>query len=158
MDAPTLEWQRKNSHDKAHTDDKTRRVTYRRISIWEKLRKDGDIDNGQLQAANKLYKIHWGSLGMDVRDGDNINPDPLEYPQSYYAQKLAEAEQAVTVPAIWSAMIQQVQLEDFDLFIDIGRKARGVKDRRIARAHGLCMVQTGLDLLAYHWGFKARQT
>lgn len=156
MDSPTIEWQRHHRHDKATTDDKTRRVTYRRKTVWETYQQRGSIDAAERQAADKLYKIWQGSQGVDVRSGDNINPDPLEYPQSYYAEKLADAKAAVRTPRLWAALMMQLELDDLQVTTEIGRKHRGLKDRAQAHAAGMTMLQTGLELLALHWGIKQR--
>jgi len=154
METPTLEWQRHHNHDKANTDARTRRVTYRRKTVWETYQARGAIDAEEKQAADKLTKVWLGAQGVDVRSGDNINPDPLEYPQSYYAQKLAAAEQAVKSPRLWGALIMQLQLDDLQVTTEIGRKYRQTKDRAQAHAAGMTMLQTGLELLAIHWGLK----
>jgi hypothetical protein len=156
METPTVEWQKKYSHDKSHTDGKTRRVTYRRKTVWETYLKRGNIDRAEKDAADKLTKIWLGSMGVDVREGDNINPDPLEYPQTYYAQKLADARSAVKTPRLWSALMMQLDLDDLQVTTEIGRKYRGIKDRAQAHAAGMTMLQTSLEILALHWGIKQR--
>lgn len=158
MDGPTIEWQAKHSHDKAHTDGKTRRVTYRRKTVWETYLKRGSIDRAEKDAADKLTKIWQGSMGVDVREGDNINPDPLEYPQTYYGQKLALAKDAIPTDNIWSALMMQIELDDLQVTVEIGQKFRGYKDRAQAQAAGMTMLQTGLAVLADHWGIKSKTT
>lgn len=152
---PTAERLSKSEgYDAPHVDKDTNRLAYRVLTIFETLHKRGDIEGDHLAAAKKLEKHYLGALGHDVRTGEGSTEDPLEYPRSYHAQKLAQAQSEI-LHREWIAL--HILLDERGSLIEIGRTFRPIGSREIARATGLAIVTTGLERLAYLWGFKSEK-
>lgn len=123
---------------------------YRKLSQVEILVRKSELTEAHGRAALKFEKIYHGAMGVDVRSDDGYTPDPLEYPQAYYAQKLSATKDAFAQPAQFHAL-RSLIIEDMPLE-QVGRCWRGAKKREIARAHGLAVVSLSLDHLVRHWG------
>jgi len=154
---PTVEWLARYVHETPTLDQKTNRQAYRKLSLLEQLRKRDEITAEQLRAADKLEKHYFGSLGHDVRSDDGYTPDPLEYPQAYHADKLRRAAAAVASPRLWGALMVAIMNDSPRTVERIGFTARATKRREIARATGLEIINTGLELLTLHWGFLTHE-
>lgn len=130
-----------------------KRPYHRTEDEFERLHRIGKLDEPQNAAATK-FKTHWyGALGVKVGSGEGGYDDCCEYPQTYHAQKLAQAERALTF-RMWQCMSL--------LLADDGPKSYGiehvggsvcrVKHPTRARDVGLELVQNTLDTLAKLWG------
>lgn len=153
--SPTLEQLEKGFYESPKVDQSTHRRAWRRLSVFETLHNRGEIEYFHLRAAEKIEK-HWhGALGADVRMGDDEGggcPD-VEYPRTYHAQKLAQAQEQLR-PREWLALqdiIMGASLEE------VGRKWRAVGTAKIARAQALVLVYEGLDVLGRYWGLATTE-
>ena len=153
--SPTREQLRHDTYEPPHIDQHTNRRAWRKLSVFENLFNRGEIECFHLRAAEKVEK-HWhGALGADVRMGDDEGggcPD-VEYPRTYHAQKLAQAQQQLR-PREWLALqdiIMGASLEE------VGRKWRAVGTAKIARAQALVLVYEGLDVLGRYWGLASKE-
>ncbi|CCB64453.1 protein of unknown function [Hyphomicrobium sp. MC1] len=148
--SPTREQIRRDTYEPPRVDQNTNRRAWRKISVFENLYSRGEIDWCHLKAAEKLEKTWHGAQGADVRMGTDEgggHPD-CEYPRTYYAQKLAQAQQMLR-PREWLALVDIIMGASLE---DVGRKWRSVGTAKIARAQGLVLVYEGLDVLAEFWG------
>lgn len=125
------------------------RRAYRALTPIENLHKAGRISDACNDAGAKLTKHHLGSLGVDVSAGEG--GDPLEFPRSYHAAKLAEAEREIANKFVWWSLCELVQ-ETGTTLEDIGRRGYGYRKRDQAHAAGLATVSQGLHRLATLWG------
>lgn len=151
--SPTREQIRRDTYEPPQVDQQTNRRAWRRLSVFDGLHNRGEIEFFQLRAAEKLEKIWHGAHGADVRmgmDEGGGHPD-CEYPRTYYAQKLAEAQQQLR-PREWLALIDIIMGASLE---DVGRKWRACGTRHIARAQALVLVYEGLDVLGEFWGLKS---
>ena len=153
--SPTREQLRRDEYIPPHIDQHTNRRAWRKITVFENLHNRGEIEYFHLRAAEKIEK-HWhGALGADVRMGDDEGggcPD-VEYPRTYHAQKLAQAQEQLR-PREWLALqdiIMGASLEE------VGRKWRAVGTAKIARAQALVLVYEGLDVLGRYWGLASKE-
>ena len=153
--SPTPEQLCKGTYEAPQRDQSVNRVAFRRRSPLDTLWDRGDISYPMHLSAGKLYYHYRGAQGVRVQTGEDcsLNAD-TEYPRTYHAQKVAQAEQTV-LPAEWHALIQMV--EETQPLETIGRSFAKVSDRKIARRTGLMLVSTGLERLALLWGFQQRQ-
>lgn len=151
---PPIEQLRKGTYEPPQRDQAVNRAAYRRRSPLDTLWDRGEITYPMNRAAEKLDYHHKGAQGVRVQQGDDtaLNAD-TEYPRTYHAQKLAEAERTV-LPVEWSALLAMV--EETQTLEEIGRGFRPVSRREIARSTGLSVVSTGLERLALLWGFHSR--
>ena len=152
--SPTREQLRHDHYEPPCIDQQTNRRAWRKVTVFENLHNRGEIEYFQLRAAEKLEK-HWhGAQGADVRmggDDEGGTPD-VEYPRTYHAQKLAQAQGQLR-PREWLALqdiIMGASLED------VGRKWRAVARREIARSQALVLVYEGLDALGRYWGLATK--
>jgi hypothetical protein len=153
--APPIEQLRKGNYEAPQRDQNVNRVAYRRRSPLDTLWDRGEISYPMHQSAQKLYYHYRGSQGVRVQTGDDcgLSAD-TEYPRTYHAQKIAQAEHSV-LPSEWSALMHMVdETKTLEL---IGRSFAAVSKREIARRTGLMLVSTGLDRLSLLWGFQQRQ-
>lgn len=153
--APTPEQLRKSVYEAPLRDQTTHRVAFRRRSPLDTLWDRGDINYPMHQAAHKLDYHHRGAQGVRVRYSDEVtslNTD-TEYPRTYHAQKIAQAEQYV-LPCEWTALM--CMIEESKTLEEIGRGLRSVSDRKILRQAGLSAVSSGLERLSFLWGFQER--
>ena len=151
--SPTMEQLRRDEYDPPKIDQDTNRRAWRRVSVFENLHNRGEIEFFQLRAAEKLEKIWHGAQGADVRmgmDEGGGHPD-CEYPRTYYAQKLSQAQQQLR-PREWLALIDLIMGASLE---DVGRKWRAVGTAKIARAQALVLVYEGLDVLGNYWGLAS---
>jgi hypothetical protein len=151
---PTSEWldKHRGSIEKPHTDQKVKRVAYRKLSPFETLHRSEDIDREQFQAAQRLTR-HWlGSQGVDVRDSDTGGHGDYEFARSVHSREFAEARCTVEISSQWDALM--TCLDESGSPEDIGRTWRGVKCRKQARAYGVALIALGLERLARHWGMR----
>lgn len=148
--SPTLEQLRRDTYEPPQVDQQTNRRAWRRVTVFENLHNRGEIEFYQLRAAEKLEK-HWhGAQGADVRvgdDGDGGTPD-LEFPRTYHAQKLAQAQEQLR-PREWLALQDLIMGSSLE---EVGRKWRAVGTGKIARAQALVLVYEGLEVLGHYWG------
>lgn len=155
---PTREWLDKHRGrvDRPETDQKVRRVTFRKLAPFETLARNEDIDHEQWQAAQRLTR-HWlGSMGVDVRDSEGgSNPD-YEFARTVHARELAEARNIVGTPQQWDALMTCI--DETGTPEDIGRAWRLVSCRKQARAYGVSLIVLGLEQLARHWGMRDTRT
>lgn len=153
--SPTREQLRRDTYEPPQIDQQTNRRAWRRISVFDNLYNRGEIDWCHLKAAEKLEKTWHGAQGADVRMGSDEgggNAD-CEYPRTYYAQKLAQAQKLLR-PREWLALVDIIMGSSLE---DVGRKWRSVGTTKIARAQGLVLVYEGLDVLAEFWGLSSQQ-
>lgn len=153
--APTPEQLAKFTYEAPKRDQTVNRVAYRRRSPLDNLWDRGEITHPMHLAAHKLDYHHKGSMGVRVQYGEDsrLNTD-TEYPRTYHAQKLAEAE-GETLPAEWTALMGMIN--ETETLQQIGQRFRRVSVEKLARAQGLTLVSCGLERLALLWGFQERQ-
>lgn len=121
------------------------------LDEFQRLAISGRLTAEQGAAAGKLRRHFFGAQGMDVREGDEPSgycDDAVEYPQTYHAQKLAEAERAVT-PRMWEGL--SILLNDFGGVELVGSAVCRVRNPVQARAAGFELVASALDLLVRTW-------
>lgn len=126
------------------------------LDPFELLFARGRLASEQMAAARKLQRHFWGQMGVDVRSSDEPSghcADVCEYPQTYHAQKLAEAERVVTVQ-MWRGL--SILLAETGTVETVGRDVCGLRDRTCASAAGMKLVTNGLDMLVRHWGLVAQ--
>jgi len=151
---PTREWLDKHvgKLDRPHVDQHVRRVAYRKLSPFETLHRNDDIDQEQWQAAQRLTR-HWlGSQGVDVRDFNGGASGDYEFARTVHAREFHEARFVVQVSSQWDALM--TMLDETGTPEDLGRTWRGAKTRALARAHGVHLIALGLEVLARHWGIR----
>jgi hypothetical protein len=151
--SPTTEWLRKHDYEAPQIDQETDRRAWRVVTPFDRLFKRGELEFFQLRAAEKL-ETHWrGSQGHDVRLSDEHSGgsgERLEYPRSYHTAMIVAAKRQL-LPREWLAILGL--LDGGDDLESAGRKWRACGRREIARAQGLALVSTGLERLAFLWGF-----
>jgi hypothetical protein len=156
---PTAEWLDKHVGrvEKPARDQKTNRVTFRKLSPFETLRRNEDIDHEQFMAAQKLTR-HWlGSQGVNVcDDGPRGDGDPPEFARTYHTQKFAEARKHVEISSQWDALM--TCLHETGTAEDVGRTWKRVSCRKQARAYGVSLISFGLESLARLWGMRDTRT
>lgn len=130
------------------------RRAYRALTPIEQLHKNGRISDACNDAATKLTKHHLGSLGVDVSSGEG--GEPLEFPRSYHATKLSEAEKHLANKFVWWAILELIQ-ETGTTLEDIGRRGYQYRKRDQAHAAGLATVSQGLHRLATFWGMTTSE-
>lgn len=153
---PTPEWMRKHAaqFDAPDQSRETARKVYRAIGRFGMLYKRGDIEQDQYEAACKLEKHYFGSLGHDVRHGsDGGGVSDVEFPRSYHSQMVAKCQAQVTGKE-WIALVAVI--EDRMTLEDIGQTLTTARKREITRARGLQLVAGGLERLSEHFGFAQR--
>lgn len=153
--APTPEQLAKSVYETPRRDQTVNRIAYRRRSPLDTLWDRGEITHAMHLAAHKLDYHYRGAQGVRVQYGENtaLNAD-TEFPRTYHAQKLAEAENH-TLPSEWQALMGMVT--ETETLQDIGQRFRRVAVEKLARAQGLTLVSCGLERLAMLWGFQERQ-
>jgi hypothetical protein len=157
---PTKEWIEKHvgQIEKPRRDQKVARVAYRKLSPFEVLFRNEDIDDEQFRAAQKLTR-HWlGSQGVNVCDDvpSGSEGDPPEFARTYHAQKFAEARATVAHVQQWDAIM--TMLDETGTVECVGRAWKQVKCRKQARAYGVSLVAFGLEALARLWGIRDPRT
>lgn len=148
--SPTLEQLKRDTYEPPQIDQSTNRRAWRKVTVFENLHNRGEIEFYQLRAAEKVEK-HWhGAQGADVRMGDDEGGSiaDIEYPRSYHAQKLAQAQSQLR-PREWLALQDLIMGASLE---EVGRKWRAVGTGKIARAQGLVLVCEGLEVLGHYWG------
>lgn len=154
---PTPEWLAKHRQEYVppQQDQNTDRKAFRHLSPFEILHNRGDIEYSHFQAAQKLEKHLYGSMGADVRSSEEHggNSD-VEYARSYHAQMVASAKKEV-LPDEWAALNDL--LHGLRTVETIGRDRCGASRREICRARGLGLICGGLERLAYHWSFISKK-
>lgn len=126
------------------------------LDPFEQLLAKGRLATEQMAAARKLQRHFWGQMGVDVRSSDEPGgfcADAVEYPQTYHAQKLAEAERVVT-PRMWRALC--ILLAETGTIETVGRDVCRVNNQVQARAAGYELTVSALDLLVRHWGMSCQ--
>ena len=130
----------------------TQRRAYKALTPIEGLHRAGKISDACKDAGNKLTKHFLGSMGVDVSSGDGCI-EPLEFPRSYHAAKLAEAQREINNRMVWWALMELV--EERSTIEDVGRRIYGYNKRESAYGAGLATVSQGLHRLANMWGMTA---
>jgi hypothetical protein len=150
--SPTLEQLKRDEYIPPEVNQHTHRRAWRRVTVFENLFNRGEIEMFQLRAAQKVEMHFHGAQGADVRFTDESSGynDDCEYPRTWHAQKLAQA-QAQLRPREWLALIDIIMGASLE---EVGRKWRAVGKREIARAQGLVLVSEGLDVLGSFWGLS----
>lgn len=149
---PTPELLRKGGHwEKPHTDQKTARVAYRKLSTFESLHQAGKLSDGAFLAGQKLTKHLIGATGVNVGSGAGLEPsDMVEYPTTYHGQKVAEMKAVVDSDDQWLALVATV--DETLTLPQIGSAWLKTRDRAQSYIAGLALVRMGLDTLARHYG------
>lgn len=126
------------------------------LDEFQRLALSGRLTSEQGAAAGKLRRHFFGAMGVDVREADDAGgfcDDACEYPRTYHAQKLAQAEARVT-PRMWEGL--QILLNDMGGIELVGSAACRVRNPVQARAAGFELVASALDLLVREWGLAQR--
>lgn len=150
---PTPELLRKGGHwERPSTDQKTNRVAYRKLSVFESLHQQGKISDGAKLASDKLTRHLIGATGANVGSGDGgtDTSDMVEVPSIWHGQKVAEMRRVVANADQWSALVD-IALEVRDIEA-VGRGWMGCKQRGQAYIAGLSLIRLGLERLAQHYG------
>lgn len=152
---PTIELLRKGGHwEKPTTDQRTNRVAYRKLSVFESLHQAGKISDGAKLASDKLVKHIIGATGVNVGSGGGLNPsDMVEIPSIYHGQKVAELKAVVDNPDQWGALVKLA--EETATLEEIGRQWLGYRKREVSYVAGLALVRLGLDTIARHYGMDS---
>ena len=154
-ETPTPEWLARFAHDRAvRSISKQTAGLIARSAQIEALHRDDEIDDQQLEAWHKYERCTHGAAGHDVRRGEGDGHPDMEYPRSYYAQKLDAANNALT-PIMYAALRSQIEHET--PWPDLGRLITCRRDRAQARVAAVLTITYALDILAYHWGFKTKE-
>lgn len=150
--APTAELLAKGgTWERPTTDQRTNRVAYRKLSVFESLHQAGKISDGAKLASDKLVKHIIGATGVNVGSGGGLEPsDMVEFPAIYHGQKVAELKAVVDSPDQWNALVRTV--EETATLEEIGRQWLGYKKREVSYVAGLALVRLGLDTIARHYG------
>ena len=154
---PTKEWidRHVGRLEAPHRDQKINRVAYRKLSPFETLFRNDDIDREQMDAAQRLTK-HWlGSQGVDVRDSVG-GSEGFEFATTVHSREFAEARLAVEISQQWDALM--TCLDESGTPETIGRTWKRVACRKQARAYGVSLIVFGLERLARHWGYRDTRT
>lgn len=151
--APTPELLSKGGHwERPTTDQRTNRVAYRKLSIFESLHQAGKLSDGAKRAADKLTRHLIGSTGVNVGSGDGgtDTSDMVEVPSIWHGQKVAEMKRVVANASQWSALVDTaMEVRDIEA---IGRSWMGCKQRGQAYIAGLSLIRLGLERLSEHYG------
>lgn len=152
--APTKE---RLKHARAHVAPEigqtTNRPYHRIVDEFDRLYNAGSLEWEQKEAADRL-KRHWiGAQGVNVGNGDGVPDSVCEYPRTLHAQKIAEAERVVT-PAMWDGL--EMLLTEAGGIEHVGGAVCRRKNPVQARAAGLVLIQSALDLIARLWGISSR--
>lgn len=153
--SPTREQLRRDTYEPPHIDQQTNRRAWRKVTVFENLHNRGEIEYFQLRAAEKL-EMHWhGAQGACVAFSEDSGAynDESEYPRTWHAQKLAQAQQELR-PREWLALQDLIMGSSLE---DVGRKWRSVGTAKIARAQALVLIYEGLDVLGRFWGLATKE-
>lgn len=155
---PTPEQLRKGTYEPPSKDRDTNRVSYRKVGMFEQLHNRGELEYCHVRAAERLIQHVEGSLGHDVRILDPWEASgggkADEFPRTRHANELADAINQL-LPREWSALKNIIH--GIKTIEQIGRETTGGTYRQINRAHGLRIVTSGLERLAYHWDFISKK-
>lgn len=150
--SPTAERIAKGDVQTPKVDRETNRPYHRALDEFARLYSIGALDHWQRVTAEKLQRHYLGSLGVDVRIGDDPGGDSVcEYPRTYHAQKLAQAQEAVT-PRQWRGLL--ILLTEQGNIEAVGGAVCQVKNPVQARAAGRELIINGLDIIARLWGMR----
>jgi len=126
------------------------------LDEFQRLAISGRLTTEQGAAAGKLRRHFFGAMGVDVRDDEGTGgfcDDACEYPRTYHAQKLAQAEKAATA-RMWEGL--QILLNDMGGVELVGSAVCHVNNPAQARAAGFELIASALDLLVREWGLSRR--
>jgi hypothetical protein len=152
--APTPQRLRKGDHFQAPAkDQKTDRPAYRALSAAAVLLSRKEIEPEHYEAANKFYKHLIGSMGHDARIDIGTGQEPLEYPRTYHSQMLAKVKDELT-PREY--MIVERLVRDETTPVSVGFGLSGHATPQQAKPYGVSAINSALDRLAFHFGFKQR--
>lgn len=133
-------------------DRETNRPYHRSVDEFDRLYAAGSIDWHAKLAADKLKRHYMGSLGVNVATGEGIAQDEAcEYPRTYHAQKLDQAQKAVT-SRMWRGLL--ILLTEQGGPFHVGSAVCQIKNTPQARAAGLTLISEALEILSKLWGTK----
>jgi hypothetical protein len=153
--APTKERLRRDQWDQPCVDQSTNRTAFRAKSKLRQLWDKGEIEADHYQAGLKFERHYLGSLGIDVRTGDDSGISDGrhkdEIPQVRHGSELAAAKSILT-PREFQILSKLISEEATPLTIGFGLS--GYTDRRQQLSYGISAIYSALDRLSYHWGMK----
>jgi hypothetical protein len=132
---------------------KTERVAYRKLTAFEALERAGRIDREHMHAARKLTMHYMGALGVRVGNGDGGHDLDGEYPEIYHGQMVRLAWRQVTRA---ERLALEALVQETSTLEELGRQWLGCRQRGQAHIAGMALVRGGLERLAVHWSFKAK--
>lgn len=138
--------------ERPHTDQRTNRVAYRKLSTFEALHQAGKLSDGAKLASDKLTRHLIGATGANVSSGNGGTDisDLVEVPSIWHGQKVAEMKRVVANADQWAALVDTaLEVRDVEA---IGRGWMGCKQRGQAYIAGLSLIRLGLERLAQHYG------
>lgn len=149
---PTPQRIAKGDVQRPQIDRETNRPYHRAVDEFDRLYAAGSIDWHAKLAADKLKRHYMGSLGVNVATGEGIAPDEAcEYPRTYHAQKLDQAQRAVT-SRMWKGLV--ILLTEQGNVMHVGSSVCQRKQEGQARAAGVTLISEALEILSKLWGTK----
>lgn len=137
------------AYDEPRHDQTTSRPAFRVLSQLDFMARAGTIERQQYEAGKKLERHYRGMHGADVRMGDGSGGEPLELPQTYHAQQITRARDAL-LPVEWDAL--EAVVVRGETLEAVGARWRGVTGRHQRVAYGTALMVNGLERLAKLWG------
>jgi hypothetical protein len=140
-----------------------KRPAFRVLHPFEKLFRDGKINEGCLAAGMKLVRHLQGMHGADVRisemdGGYSGGGDDFEYPSIRHGSRVTEARAWIierntyTGQRRWQGLLGVA--EQMRTLEEVGREFRKYTCRKMAAAAGLEVVSQAMEDLAVLWGFS----
>lgn len=155
--APTPERLRKGRFDQPEMTQTVQRRAYRARDIWEELKRRGEIEAPEFQAAERFEHHYLGMMRHDVRITDTSASKVDDDRRTGWDKHIHELDNARSelMPKEFRAL-ELLTLGHHDLAL-VGTELSRYRNADTARAYALRLVQGSLERLAILWEYRLKR-